>query len=277
MIAGILKSGAPAFNGVHMRMEKDAADWAIIMGGRQRLWQLYKEAMTRAGLDPGTPLYIASGLLKAAAEDKWSRDEMRSLTGDIVASKARPLAVSSLCAHFVDFFPRPGPACAATARPRPPLLNDKRNRNAKPTAHPHWTKLTREPRENGRRMQLASNIVYKEMFLTEGDLADVRNEQSGLVDFLVMRKAAKLVGIGVSTFSFYLTELRLMDGLPPADTELLMASYIGTDELFFSCGIAAVGTRMALEAEGRLPNLCRRPSGRQCFIDRPPGGPVKHR
>ena len=114
--------------------------------------------------------------------------------------------------------------------------------------------------------------MYKEMFLTEGDLAGVRNEQSGLIDFLVMRKAAKLVGIGVSTFSFYLAELRLMDGVPPVDTELLMASYIGTDELFFSCGIAAVGTRMALEAEGRLPNLCRRPSGRQCFIDAPQKG-----
>ena len=111
--------------------------------------------------------------------------------------------------------------------------------------------------------------MYKEMYLTEEDLAGVRNEQSGLVDMLVMRQAANLVGIGVSTFSFYLYELRLMDGREPSDTELLMASYIGTDELFFSCGIAAVRTRAKYEAKGELPDLCRRPSGRPCFIEAP--------
>lgn len=116
-------------------------------------------------------------------------------------------------------------------------------------------------------VQLASHIVYKEMYLTEKDLADVHNEQSGLIDLLVMRQAQKLVGIGVSTFSFYLYELRLMDGFAPEDTELLMASYIGTDELFFSCGIAAISTRQKLAAEGRLPDLCRRPSGRRCYTD----------
>jgi hypothetical protein len=115
--------------------------------------------------------------------------------------------------------------------------------------------------------QLASHIVYKEMYLSPEDLAGVRNEQSGLVDMLVMRQATKLVGIGVSTFSFFLYELRLMDGRHPADTELLMASYIGTDELFFSCGIAAVRTREKYGAKGELPDLCRRPSGRTCFTE----------
>ena len=90
VVKGITSEGRPTFNGVHMRMEKDAADWAIIMGGRDRLWQLYKESMSRAGLGASTPLYVASGLLKAASEDTWSRDEMRSLTADIVSSKARP-------------------------------------------------------------------------------------------------------------------------------------------------------------------------------------------
>ena len=90
VVAGIAAAqGARAFNGVHMRMEKDAADWAIIMGGRARLWQLYKDSMRRAGLDPDTPLYVASGLLKASSEDEWSRDEMRRLTDDIVASQVR--------------------------------------------------------------------------------------------------------------------------------------------------------------------------------------------
>lgn len=95
----------------------------------------------------------------------------------------------------------------------------------------------------------------------------MRNEQSGLIDLLVMREASRLVGIGVSTFSFYLYELRLMDGHQPEDTELLMASYIGTDELFFSCGITAIATRQRLAEQGLLPDLCRRPSGRACYTE----------
>jgi hypothetical protein len=103
------------------------------------------------------------------------------------------------------------------------------------------------------------------MYISAEDLSPVSNEQSGLIDMLVMRKARKLVGINVSTFSFYLSELRLMDGLEPEDTRLLMASYIGTDELFYSCAIVAIKTRDRLEKQGRLPNFCRRPSGRECF------------
>ena len=97
-----------SFNGVHMRMEKDAADWAIIMGGRARLWQLYKDAMSRAGLEPSTPLFVASGLLKASSEDAWSRDEMKRLTNDIVSSKVREL-------------PPPHPRCGSRGYRRWPM------------------------------------------------------------------------------------------------------------------------------------------------------------
>ena len=38
-----------AFNGVHLRMEKDAADWATIMGGPERYWARYKQARRRGG------------------------------------------------------------------------------------------------------------------------------------------------------------------------------------------------------------------------------------
>lgn len=191
------------FNGVHLRMEKDAADWAAIIGGREKYWQLYKRTMAKAGLqEVPRPLYVASGLLKAAKEETWSKDEMSRLSTDITDSK------------------------------------------------------------------LASKVVYKELYLTAADLDGVSNEQSGLIDFLVMRRAHKLIGIGVSTFSFYLYELRLMDGHAPADTELLMLSYIGTDELFFSCGIAAIGTRQSLKQRNQLPDLCRRQSGRRCFTTR---------
>jgi hypothetical protein len=90
------KEGSSFYNGIHMRMEKDASDWAIIMGGRQRLWQLYKEAMQNGKLDHETPLYVASGLLKASADDTWSRDEMQRLTTDIVDSKVLALLLCTV-------------------------------------------------------------------------------------------------------------------------------------------------------------------------------------
>ena len=67
-------------------------------------------------------------------------------------------------------------------------------------------------------MQLASKVVHKEMYLSAKELASLSKEQSGLVDFLVLRQSAHMVGISVSTFSFYLRELRLLDGHAQEDT-----------------------------------------------------------
>jgi hypothetical protein len=114
-------------------------------------------------------------------------------------------------------------------------------------------------------VQLASKVVHKEMYLSPEELASVSNEQSGLIDFLVLRRATKAVGISVSTFSFYLQELRLMDGLRPEDTVLMDAYNIGTDELFYSCAVTAISTRKGLEADGVELNHCKRPSGRKCW------------
>lgn len=115
------------------------------------------------------------------------------------------------------------------------------------------------------RLQLASKVVHKEMYLTEAELNSLSNEQSGLIDMLVLRESERLVGISVSTFSFYLSELRLMDGRGPEATVLLDAHYIGTDELFYSCAITAIQTRERLKKAGRLHDTCKRPSGRRCF------------
>jgi hypothetical protein len=117
------------------------------------------------------------------------------------------------------------------------------------------------------RMQFASRIIYKEMFLTEEDLAKVTNEQSGLIDMLVMRKAKKFVGISVSTFSFFISELRLMDGRDPEDTHMLSASRIGTDELFYSCGVVSTSAREEMRRQGRLHEECHRMNGDACFTD----------
>jgi hypothetical protein len=116
-------------------------------------------------------------------------------------------------------------------------------------------------------MQFGSSIVYKEMFLTEEDLASVTNEQSGLIDMLVMRKATKFVGISVSTFSFFISELRLIDGRDPEDTHMLAASRIGTDELFYSCAVVATSAREKMRQEGRLHEICRQLNGAACFTN----------
>ena len=62
--------------------------------------------------------------------------------------------------------------------------------------------------------------------------AGLNSEQSALVDFLVLMKGERFVGFGASTFSFYLAEIRNLDGMPRERSVLVNASAIGTDELF---------------------------------------------
>ena len=57
---------------------------------------------------------------------------------------------------------------------------------------------------------LASGAVYKEMFLSEADLAGLHSEQRGLIDFLVLAHSTRFVGFGPSTYSFFLREYRTM-------------------------------------------------------------------
>ncbi|RMZ53967.1 hypothetical protein APUTEX25_002544 [Auxenochlorella protothecoides] len=71
-VAAMAAAGVPAFNGVHLRVEKDAGDWTIIMGGVGRMWHLYTQTMRRAGLDARTPLYVATGLLTYGASKEWA-------------------------------------------------------------------------------------------------------------------------------------------------------------------------------------------------------------
>ena len=51
-----------------------------------------------------------------------------------------------------------------------------------------------------------------------------------------MLRGANFVGFGSSTFSFYLRELRALQGIPKARSVLVDASIIGTDPLFHSAG-----------------------------------------
>jgi hypothetical protein len=47
VVAGMAANGASAFHGLHLRMEADAMDWAWLLGGLERYWQLYLDACTR--------------------------------------------------------------------------------------------------------------------------------------------------------------------------------------------------------------------------------------
>lgn len=52
--------GPLAAAGAHLRVEKDAAEWFIILGGAQAVWDLYIEKMRETEFDFTTPLYIAT-------------------------------------------------------------------------------------------------------------------------------------------------------------------------------------------------------------------------
>jgi hypothetical protein len=98
VVAGIAgESGSSEFNGVHLRMERDAMDWAMILGGRNRYWALYRSSMSMAHFSKNTPLFVASGLLKGSTNinavdgtnqgDSWSVQQMKQLAHEIVQNK----------------------------------------------------------------------------------------------------------------------------------------------------------------------------------------------
>uniref|UniRef100_A0A1D2A093 O-fucosyltransferase family protein n=1 Tax=Auxenochlorella protothecoides TaxID=3075 RepID=A0A1D2A093_AUXPR len=67
------RGGVLPFNGVHLRIEKDARDWAMIMGGEQVVWQSYVKTMRGVGQNESVPLYAASGMLTYGASTDMLR------------------------------------------------------------------------------------------------------------------------------------------------------------------------------------------------------------
>ena len=113
-------------------------------------------------------------------------------------------------------------------------------------------------------LQLASKVVHKEMYLDAKEISSLSKEQSGLVDFLVLRQSLHMVGISVSTFSFYLRELRLLDGHAQEDTVMFDAYVIGTEQMFHTSAVVATDTREALSRLNMLQNTCKRRTGKPC-------------
>ncbi|KAK9844459.1 hypothetical protein WJX74_002810 [Apatococcus lobatus] len=83
---------------------------------------------------------------------------------------------------------------------------------------------------------LCSAVHYKEMYIPESEISDLNSEQKALLDFLVLSRGRGFVGFGSSTFSFYLREYRVLNGVPRSSSVLVDASVIGTDPLFNSAG-----------------------------------------
>lgn len=93
MVNGVAQQeGTSEFNSVHLRMERDAADWVMVLGGKENYWQTYIDAMVTARFSQDTPLYVASGLLTGSTDindnsktngDPESTEEMKRLVKDI--------------------------------------------------------------------------------------------------------------------------------------------------------------------------------------------------
>jgi hypothetical protein len=73
VVSALTDGGRLPFNGVHLRVEKDARDWASIMGGTQVVWSGYLKTMRALGFNHSTRLYAASGVLTYGDSDEMAR------------------------------------------------------------------------------------------------------------------------------------------------------------------------------------------------------------
>lgn len=163
-VLGDIRVEHHVFNAVHLRVEKDAEDWIKILGGPEKTWSLYLDAMRKGNFDPQTPIYLASGLLTYGS----NQDDMQRIVGLLVQAG------------------------------------------------------------------VASTVLYKERYLDQPDLDALTSEQKALLDFLVLAEGKTFVGLGVSTFAYFLREHRALHGMPKSATVFVDSSAVGTDPLFFS-------------------------------------------
>jgi hypothetical protein len=181
-------AGVPAYNGAHLRLEKDAIDWARILGGRKKYLGLHAKAFAAAGFGPSQDLYVASGLLTYNASAEM-RDMLRFLQPHSKSVQVRCLAAAAAAA---------GEAQAARAAPLPLSPSAAVPSKALTAARPP------SPPDRRPRPAPAPATQYKELYLPPETLKSLNPEQEALVDFLVLSNANNFVGLGSSTFSVYL-------------------------------------------------------------------------
>ncbi|EFN51509.1 hypothetical protein CHLNCDRAFT_140196 [Chlorella variabilis] len=78
IVDAMTEGSAQPFNGLHLRIEKDARDWATIMGGQQAsclrvVWKGYISTMRSVGFNSTTRIYVASGMLTYGASVEMDR------------------------------------------------------------------------------------------------------------------------------------------------------------------------------------------------------------
>ena len=84
---------------------------------------------------------------------------------------------------------------------------------------------------------LCDRITYKEQFLDAAELDALHSEQKALLDLLVLAKARTFVGFEPSTFSFFLSQYRVLQGLDPSRSVLVEGKIIGTNPLFEAAAV----------------------------------------
>ena len=84
---------------------------------------------------------------------------------------------------------------------------------------------------------LCDRVTFKEQFLTTAELDALHSEQKALVDLLVLARAHSFVGFEPSTFSFFLSQYRVLQGLDPASSVLVEGKVIGTNPLFEAAAV----------------------------------------
>ena len=100
IIEGMTAGGAHPYNGLHLRVEKDARDWIEIMGGTQALWDSYVAAMKSVGFNATTRIYVASGMLTYGASCEMSTP---SVTTHSSAPSLTPRTMSVCDEDEMDF------------------------------------------------------------------------------------------------------------------------------------------------------------------------------
>ncbi|GAB4813791.1 hypothetical protein N2152v2_000837 [Parachlorella kessleri] len=72
-VVGALDAQGSGFNGLHLRLEKDARDWHTMAGGTEALIELYLQSMKAAGFTVASLVYVASGLMTYDAGGELQR------------------------------------------------------------------------------------------------------------------------------------------------------------------------------------------------------------
>lgn len=84
---------------------------------------------------------------------------------------------------------------------------------------------------------LCSEIYHKEQFLEDPELQSLHSEQKALVDLLILARANRFVGFEPSTFSFFVSQYRILLGLDPKSSVSVEGAVMTTNPLFEAAAV----------------------------------------